>query len=257
MLGLRSEGFKCAVKRQHSKAIALVVPIYKETLSEEDEERLLFSLRNWSEDIVFFGPRGLSTSYYQQIAPTATYEEFGSDNFQSVSSYSRFLRTSQLYDRLRKYTFILICQTDAILLKGISSWDVDKFRFDYLGAGWFPGHRISWHPLKMRLGHGVFRKTRRLLRVGNGGLSLRRVSAFRIATRLLPRGVDENEDILFSYFAPLIGLRVAPLDVAERFFSEGSSASWQAGTSVPDVHGFHALRRFNPRLEEQILRPRG
>jgi hypothetical protein len=91
--------------------------------------------------------------------------------FDGLTGYNRLMLSKEFYARFEEYEFILIYQLDAIIL----SSDIERFLdmdVDYLGAPW-----IEYHA------NGAPYFTN----VGNGGLSLRRVSAFRrlLESRLL------------------------------------------------------------------------
>lgn len=155
-----------------------------------------------------------------------------------------------LYVQFLKYEFILVAQTDAFLTRPLpveSLWD-----FDYLGAPWEPPWPKRWDKAEHRVRSSSRFRGRRL-RVGNGGLSLRRTSAFARRLNFPEPLLRTYEDIAISYFHRRIGIKLAPVRTARRFFMETGARAWRPGDSVPDVHGFHALDKFNPKLEEFIL----
>jgi hypothetical protein len=141
------------------RSCAVVVPVYRTGLS--DDERL--SLRHLDHflpevekilaipEMLDFGRRG----YRKACFPPAF--------FDSIAGYNQLLLSRRFYNRFKDYEFILIHQLDAIIL----SSDVERFLgmgVDYLGAPWI-AYDAAGAP--------------HLTGVGNGGLSLRRVSAFR------------------------------------------------------------------------------
>lgn len=94
---------------------------------------------------------------------THDYSFFDKRYFKSISGYNELLLSRMFYDRFRSYSHILIYQLDAYIFRDeLDYWC--SLSYDYIGAPWFEG----------------FRKTtnNRLWKVGNGGLSLRRVSSF-------------------------------------------------------------------------------
>jgi len=202
----------------------------------------------------FFGPSSLESKWRHGEWGHIPFVGFEDHNFASRRSYSQFMLQPDLYDEFRDYEFVLVCQTDALLVKGFEEDELSQVGFDYVGALWTPGHLASWNPWSQEFSQTALRLTRRRLRIGNGGLSLRRVSAFRRAARLLPKVVSSsNEDIVFSYFSRMIGIRLPTLSVAERYFMEQEASSWEPADPIPEVHGFHALSKFNPLLEEELL----
>jgi hypothetical protein len=201
-------------------------------------------------DKYFIAPRSLATTWYQRSFPEVPVVRFPSQHFRSIEAYSEWMLRPSLYRKFQNSEFVLICQTDAILHRPLpvdEPWD-----FDYLGAPWYPPKLLGWDSKQRRL-KGRGSSAKRILEVGNGGLSLRRTSVF--ATRLgFPRfSVSPQEDKAISYFGPSLGIRVANARVAGRYFMETAAAEWQTGDPVPDVYGFHGLEGINRQLEDLLL----
>ncbi len=159
------------------------------------------------------------------------------------------LRTD-LYRAFCHFEFLLIAQTDAFLIRSLPT--TERWDFDYLGAPWEPPWTKRWDRREQRI-RSAHRLRGRRLRVGNGGLSLRRTAAFLTPLNLPNPLVRTYEDITISYFHRRLGIRLAPVSTARRFFMETGARSWSPGAPVPDVYGFHALDKFNPALENQLL----
>ena len=206
---------------ENKKPLAVVIPIYRESLDYRELSRLRISLSHFNSDVFFIGPESLERSWYIANFPMINNVKFPDAGFANRRRYSRWMMKSALYDHFRNYEFLLICQTDAVVTKPFPNELLYGFDFDYVGAPWVPGYQVSWNPLSGRVGEDASRITKRWIQVGNGGLSLRRVRAFRRATRLLPRVRGrENEDKVFSYFSRLITLKVASRQVAGSLFME-------------------------------------
>lgn len=233
------------------RLLAVTIPIYLPTLSTVETRRVRLSLSNLADhDSYFVAPRSLMTDWYTSSFPDIPVVRFPNRHFRSVGTYSRWVLRTSLYRRFRAYEFVLICQTDAVVRRPLpvnEVWD-----FDYLGAPWEPPKLLGWDPTRRRLkGRGSVAK--RVLEVGNGGLSLRRTSVF--ATRLgFPRFSEHpQEDKAISYFAPDLGIKLGDVGIARRYFMESGAAGWENGDPVPDAYGFHGLQNMNPELEEFIL----
>lgn len=82
-----------------------------------------------------------------------------------VSEYSTLLTTSSFYEHFNGSSHVLIFQTDSLFLRPVDQVFLSD-AFDYVGAPW-PHHVLKDHE------HNV----------GNGGLSLRRISAMLNLTR--------------------------------------------------------------------------
>jgi hypothetical protein len=141
------------------KSVAVVVPAYRPELSH-DELLSLRHLEHYLPDAVkvLAMPEGLDLARpgYRPVRFRPAY-------FASLAGYNRLMLSREFYARFEEYEFVLIHQLDALVL----SADLGRFLsagVDYLGAP-FVDLDAAGTPV--------------LAGVGNGGLSLRRVGAFR------------------------------------------------------------------------------
>jgi hypothetical protein len=231
--------------------VAMVIPIYKPRLDPVEHRRVSLSVTNAPAGGAFFvGPRSLDASWYREEFPEVPLIRFANRHFRSVDTYSRWMLTPGLYRRFRTHRFVLICQTDAFLLRPLPTGE--EWEFDYLGAPWDPPKLIGWDAARRRLkGRGSTDK--RSITVGNGGLSLRRTEVFSRRLRLPRFAEHPQEDKAISYFAPELGVRLADTATAARYFMETGATTWCPGDPSPDVYGFHALGTMNPELERLLL----
>jgi hypothetical protein len=153
----------------------VIIPLYKTDLTKQEVfsiEKTVSTLSNWN--IVFVGPKRLAAwieKLKQRLSKKIKLEVFDDFYFSSVAGYNRLLSSSFFYERFIQYEYILISQTDALIIQDDLSYWCDR-GFSYIGAPWFEGFDIPTAPLRM-------------LGVGNGGLSLRRVSDFlRVLSRI-------------------------------------------------------------------------
>ncbi len=141
--------------------VAVVVPFYRQDLRPEEElsRRRLESVLGGHERFLALpeslaGGLGADWDGYHRAA-------FDDAFFQSVATYSRLLLDPAFYRRFADFEFILIYQLDCLVfedrLESFCALD-----FDYVGAPWLRSRE---------------RPERGFSRVGNGGLSLRRVQA--------------------------------------------------------------------------------
>lgn len=134
----------------------IVIPTWRDSLSESETTSWRSLEAHLSDHPrVCIQPEGL-------VSPLGGAAlEFEPFHFSSRDSYSKLLLSHEFYSRFSAYDFILIYQLDCLAFGD----DLDLFTGssrDYFGAPWFVD------PARPTLG---------LSRVGNGGLSLRRVSA--------------------------------------------------------------------------------
>lgn len=229
-----------------------VVPVYRQHPSSMEAQRLCQSAKFLPDRKVFLAPVGLVMEEYHALVPDARVIFLSPEWFRNHESYSSLMLQPWLYELFQDSEFLVVYQLDAILTRPI---DFEALKnFDYVGAPWWPAFRLGWNPVRRVLHPTVKLGLRRSLRVGNGGLSVRRVSAFVRAARRIPTISNRiNEDLIFAFFAPLVGLRVATVGVAEKFFMESGARYWSLGDAVPTAAGFHALEKFCPQLEKTVL----
>lgn len=155
------------------KKVAVIVPVYKEKLSELEQISLQQLLRVLGKyPIIFVGPDGLSIDYGKgtEDIPLVYFQK---EYFTSTDSYSRLLLNPAFYRAFKEYEYILIYQLDAFVFTD-RLLEFCGYGYDYWGA---PVYRslLHWRALGVR--------------VGNGGLSLRKVSS-------AIRALEENKDWL-------------------------------------------------------------
>lgn len=187
--------------------VAVVIPSYKTTLTVNERISLTQAKQILGQYDIFFAlPNSVRINYScREIAEVRYPDKF----FSSIRMYSRFMLTSELYDSFRDYDYILIYQLDAFVFEDKLNEFCD-LGFDYIGAPWIDGIFFKKN------------KSEKMWYVGNGGLSLRNVNAFRYWVE--KRDFEEyinyiNEDLLIAaYGAPL--LKIAPINVALSFSFE-------------------------------------
>jgi hypothetical protein len=162
--------------------IAIVVPLYKQTFTE-NEQLSLSQLRKVLGKYDFFciTPRSLST-----VPPDFQRINFDDHYFTSIREYSQLMLSPAFYEKFTDYTHILIYQLDALVFSDqLSTWAQQPI--SYIGAPWFS--TII----------GSLTSPTKELRGGNGGLSLRSVeeslkvlkNVNRAATTHLPARVQQ------------------------------------------------------------------
>ena len=173
------------------KRVKIVIPVYSENLSEND----WLSLEHNTEvlgryPIVLLLPRSLQLEAVARRFPAVyNYEIIRvSDGYlgkAGILGYNRMMLSAEFYELFTDYEYILICQTDAwIFCDELEYWC--SRGYDYIGGTWWRTGVWSWPVIRH-----FFPRNRRLYgKVGNGGLSLRRVEAFRRACIKYAKRID-------------------------------------------------------------------
>lgn len=215
--------------------VKVVVPIYKPTLSELYAK----SLHNTFEvlgayPIVLLKPRGMDISNIaRDLPPFETVEVsdewIGPKN--GVCGYNDMMLSRAFYELFADTEYILICHTDAWIFRDeLAAW-CDK-GYDCTAAPWIR-RRVYDLPiirhffaLKNRLAarSGGMTKADIYDKIGNGGLSLRRVDAFAAACDRYADKIETfrtnchhlyNEDVFWAIVPT--EFRYPPLDEALSF----------------------------------------
>jgi hypothetical protein len=232
----------------------VLIPCYRSELSPAER----ISLRQCRHVLAAYDckvilPEGLALpEAFAGLEP----EYFPAGHFKSVQDYSCFLLNLEFYDRFRAYDYMLIYHLDAYVFRDeLDFWCAQGF--DYIGAPWgnapflgLPKMRkgLPWHARPLWLARWLYRQD---FRVGNGGLSLRRIAAFQ---RVLQRHAPEaarwpwNEDVFWSLVAPVYDrqFRIPTETQAMRFALELEPRRYvdRMGGRLP--FGCHAWERYDP-----------
>lgn len=160
--------------------IKILIPIYKAQPDDQEKDSLNQLFKTIPYPIVFVTHRdldianytGISSKYNQQT----TYEYFDKLYFSSVTSYSRLLLSRDFYKRFETCDYIFIYQLDGFVFRDeLRCWCNEGY--DYIGAPWFKNY-------------GSNENGDKLWKVGNGGVSLRRVSSFlKIFDQTMPLSI--------------------------------------------------------------------
>ena len=185
-----------------NKLVTVVVPIYKEHLPERE----LLSLKNNASVLsrypqVLLAPEGLNVEATLREVPNMEVVRvspafLGSNG---IAGYNQMMLSKEFYSLFADCEYILICQSDAWIFRDeLEEW-CDR-GYDYVGAPW-PKRKVYDNPFikcYLRLRKWLFSSPTHILRqegfdkIGNGGLSLRRIDSFITAC-------DRYADIL-DYF---------------------------------------------------------
>lgn len=170
--------------------VIVAIPIYR--LPNEVESAALRNnmavLKNYPA--VFIKPEGLDTTALRRIYPNVgeiSVSEEWLGTKRGIAGYNRMMMSAEFYDLFSDYDYLFICHVDAWVFKDeLADW-CDR-GYDHVAAPWPTRPRYTRFPLKQYLMLKLWLKPANKIlhcqmfgRIGNGGLSLRRVEAFRQA----------------------------------------------------------------------------
>ncbi|MBK7001210.1 MAG: hypothetical protein IPH35_14930 [Rhodoferax sp.] len=236
--------------------VLVLIPIYKDKLDDIERYSVEYSLSALANrEIRFIGPQSLDIAYYASHYKNIPFESFPAPCFESIEEYNRLLLSKYFYDRYDDYEFILILQTDAIVLRDeLDFWCTQPF--DYVGAPWPFGYELF---VNLGLFEGSFGRHVRVT-VGNGGLSLRRVDKCKNILSEFATAIDvfcktgSSEDLFFSVMGSLSHDFVVPNEItASRFAMELRPSYYYHvnGGHVP--MGGHAWYKTDPEFWKPLL----
>jgi hypothetical protein len=189
---------------QHQKDVAVVIPVYKETMTANEKisfEQCLSVLYRYP--IVLLAPEGLNLDTYTSYTNHFIIQRFDTSFFQNIQGYNKLMLSKVFYERFLEYKYILIYQLDAFVFSDqLDDWC--SRGYDYVGAPWLDRCNYLFLLKKSPLRSLFLLISGRLVNnVGNGGLSLRKVRTFFRLSSLFKRKAlawKSNEDYFWSYW---------------------------------------------------------
>ena len=199
----------------------VLVPIYQSELPADEAYALDKSLPLLQGRPVFFiGPQRLNASWYQARYPHIELLRFEDSYFASIRGYNLLMLSPEFYRRFHRHEFMLVLQTDAILLSDqLDHWAGQPY--DYVGAPW-PKPIEVMVQLDQFAGPNAQRVS---AKVGNGGFSLRRIRKCEALLNEFPQALDmfrrsgSSEDIFFAVMGVLSANFVLPGEMVAAQFA--------------------------------------
>jgi len=232
--------------------VAVIIPVYQANLTDAEQ----MSLRQCMAvlgiyPVIVVKPAGLDLSALQHQYPALKFQSFDSSFFADVDAYNRLMVSTDFYKTFTAYQYILIYQLDAFVFRDeLREWCAKGY--DYLGAPSLHHPAFDTIPAASARDFANALSAHRI--VLNGGLSLRRISAFlrylKIYNFFYPSWKG-NEDMLFCQEAT----RLRPMKIfmklpnwaeALHFSFEKSPAASYELTNHQLPFACHAWERYDP-----------
>lgn len=234
--------------------IAVVVPIYREHLDPISKHSIktLLNVLKKDRQVFFLYNNLMDIKEYVGLCDNRASFMLAEDAkwFESTKTYSKLLKQYDFWKKFEDYDYVLIYQTDCLLLAdNLDAWC--ESGYDYIGA-----------PI---LGYGS--KWKNIPCVGNGGLSLRKVSTFLTVTyesfmNEFSKDIEEicsnhpeyndYEDLYFADLIPSLycGFKKPNYKVAALFaFDRNPDSAFMINKSIPDgLHWYHKYIEFYMKL---------
>jgi Protein of unknown function (DUF5672) len=173
-------------KENEIKSVAVVIPIYKNTLTKGEEISLLQCLKILKKHpIILLKPQSLNVEDLVLKYPKLVVREANDAYFKTVEAYNRLMMSVDFFSIFTEYRHVLVYQLDAYVFRDdLEDWCAKNY--DYVGAPWpskynegdliFQFKKKAALLLKLKHPNGIaYKDVVRANTVGNGGLSLRNV----------------------------------------------------------------------------------
>lgn len=196
--------------------ICIVIPVYKATLNSTEYLSLKQCVSVLGDfDIYFCEPKSLHTGNIRSINNNIQVEKFDDIYFKDVLGYNKLMLSHVFYSRFKDYDYMLLYQLDAYVFKNeLNKWCEKKY--DYIGAPWLASKPNLIKKMKSNFSSDLKRERESIFfKVGNGGLSLRKVATFLeitsnkkdIIQAELQRSINDYrlmEDVFWSVTVPAL-----------------------------------------------------
>ncbi|MBD2704543.1 hypothetical protein IC229_28135 [Spirosoma sp. BT702] len=191
-------------------SVNVVIPVYKPQLTEYERISLTQCLRVLADYPIWLAaPHSLDISTYQALSPNLQARTFDDHYFTDLQGYNRLMLSEAFYEAFADQEYVLIHQLDAFVFQDdLAFWCQQGY--DYVGAPWlrdrdFTGlyDRVTFQIrqqiatwLNLKKEDGITpREIINLNGVGNGGFTLRRVSAMLRCLKRFSKKIAEYERI--------------------------------------------------------------
>lgn len=240
-----------SVKPEDKELVAVVIPVYKSTLTDLEIISYNQCMRVFSGKykIIIVKPNELELPQ-EVLNHQHSVECFEDHYFASIAGYNELMINKAFYKRFKRFEYILIYQLDAFVFHdSLTEWC--QKGYDYIGAP----------SLKDDTYLNLSAEKKEMLRAGmetnkpvlNGGLSLRKVSAIlrylSIYNLFYPKWLG-NEDMLFCLDAKRLKpmqffINIPDWSTAMDFAFEKSPAACYALKNDQLPFGCHAWERYD------------
>lgn len=168
------------------KKVVIIIPLYKPHLNEYEIISVSQTCNVLNRyPIVIVHPEGMDTSTLSSLFKNVSFHAFPEEYFAGIMGYNRLMLSTDFYEAFMDYEYMLICQSDAYIFRDeLEEW-CDK-GYSYIGAPWLRRKVYDFPILKQCMQLSLWYKHKKGKRskqdlynkIGNGGLSLRRVRSF-------------------------------------------------------------------------------
>jgi len=171
----------------------VIFPVYKK-IDEQEKKAIRQGIRMTAGfNHVFIAPESFVFDFSFDEFTSVAIIRFDNSYFKGIKGYNRLMLSKEFYERFQNFEYVLIHQTDAYLFKSELDYWCNS-GYDYIGAPWLEPEKkfkSKWRKIFFETIQQLFyEKTENCihyLKVGNGGLSLRKTSSFMEVLEKVPK----------------------------------------------------------------------
>jgi len=207
------------VKRRHItiENVAVLMPFHKTKMNFYEQISFVNNTKRLNNyPIYLLLPENTNATPFLSIVPDINVLYFPRKYFDTYQGANLLWLEPLIYEQFKNYTFVLKCELDAFIFRDeLIDWCNKDY--NYVGAPWLNNQSVkNSYQFATFSKNIVIRNIKKLLSyqnrdkeffVGNGGLSLRKVSVFLRLSKLLPflvpniYKVELQEDVIWSIYA--------------------------------------------------------
>lgn len=234
------------------KKNCIIIPIYHEIpnlIEKTSLESLSKNLVDFSDyEVYIIYPENLGTAQWKRyIDHDVILRPFNSNYFTSTNTYSELLLTYDFWNTFNEHEFALIYQTDGYCFGGELKKYIDM-DYDYIG-GPIVAPSARWYNVPA---------------VGNGGVSLRKISTMLEVTDPIGEFMKENESTIAKYntmngnmykiYEDLYFAQLVPMlwDFTKPNFNIAASFSYDMNTDIVYEMNNHVMPLFTHAYDKNI-----
>lgn len=240
------------ISEKMSRKTAIVIPVYKQKMSSSEQISFKRALEIFIDnDIILVVPEGLDLTNYTSQSSALKVIKFSDFYFENIAGYNKLMLSSAFYKHFLAYQYILIYQLDAYVFKNSLDFWENK-NYDYVGSPWLIPPPLSKKPL-VNIQHWFVNK------VGNGGLSLRKVKThywslifFKPLLFFFPKNEDMFFGLLMDYINPFFKKPKA-LEALKFAFELQPRESYQLNNQQLPF-GVHAWEKYDPEFWREWIK---
>ena len=237
--------------------LCIVIPVYKESL-DTFEITSVCRINNVLKNIpkYLYYPNNINPKHYLERIDGLRLVPLSHKYFSSIDSYNILLKSHLFYEPVIDYEFMLLYQLDSYIFDENKIDGFIKSNFDYIGSPWI---KLNWFKHSTKLITKISILEPLIKKVGNGGLSLRRVKTFYRFSKyfsMINQLFTIQEDIFWTNVASRLipGFKLPPISEALKFSFDENPQDCFKLNSYKLPFGCHGWQKNDPEFWKSFIK---